>query len=337
MLECSVDFTGQRAVFASRLLSPHLDRPNKPFPAPGLTIAMEIRLVPRDEIDKVKYNSCVHYANNGNIFGYIWYLDFVAKEWDALVEGDYESVMPLPRREGLLGRPELFQPALMRELGIYSIHVLSPKRVRAFLEAIPASYKKVDLVVNEQVDAPDDLGFAVKNEVNHQLLLEPAYEELAEQYSRPLLLGLEKAEQAEVIPISNMKPEKLAAFYQKYTPAGGQREQNFHTLQRIMYNVLQRGMGFASGVQSRDKELLAVNFWMYSHHKVISLMPVESPAGAKVHALDYLFNMLIRTHAGRPMILDFNAASPAHFATRFGARENFFHRIRRNTKVLGLF
>lgn len=298
---------------------------------------MEIRLVPRDEIDKVKYNSCVHYANNGNIFGYIWYLDFVAKEWDALVEGDYESVMPLPRREGLLGRPELIQPALMRELGIYSIHVLSPKRVRAFLEAIPKKYKKVDLVVNEQVDAPHDLGYAVVNETNHQLLLEPSYEALVEQFDRSLLLGLDKAEQAEVMPVSHLKPEKLADFYRRYSPAGGERDRNFHTLQRIMYNVLQRGMGFASGVQAADKTLLAVNFWMYSHHKVISLMPVESPAGQRAHALDYLFNMLVRTHAGRPMILDFNANSSADFARRFGARENYFHRIRRNTKVLGLF
>ena len=298
---------------------------------------MEIRFVPREEIDKVKYNSCVHYANNGNIFGYIWYLDFVAKEWDVLVEGDYESVMPLPHREGLLGKPEIFQPALMRELGIYSIHVLSPKRVAAFLAAVPERYKKVDIVLNEQVDAPDNAGYRVERIPNQQLLLEPAYEELTEAYSRELLLALERAEQAEVIPISNFKPEKLAAFYQEYSPASGQRDRNFHTLQRIMYNVLQRGMGFASGVQSADKELLAVNFWMYSHHKVISLVPVVSPAGAQVAALEYLFNMLIRTHAGRPSILDFNQHAPATFAQQFGARENFSHRISRNTRVLGLF
>ena len=298
---------------------------------------MDIRFVPRAEIDKVKYNSCVHYANNGNIFGYIWYLDFVAKDWDALVEGDYESVMPLPQREGFLGKPELVQPALMRELGIYSIHVLSPKRVRAFLDALPPRFKKVDLVTNEQIDPPADAGFSVEEIPNYQLLLEPAYEELIEKYDRSLLLGLEKAERAEVIPISNIKPEKLAAFYQQHHPAGIERDKNFHTLQRIMYNVLQRGMGFASGVQTADKELLAVNFWMYSHHKVISLVPVESPAGARVHALDYLFNMLIRTHAGRPMILDFNQQSADGFAQRFGAQENFYHHLRRNTRVLGLF
>ena len=56
---------------------------------------MEIRFVKKEDIDKIKWNSCVHYAINGNIFGYMWFLDSVSKEWDALVEGDYESVLPL--------------------------------------------------------------------------------------------------------------------------------------------------------------------------------------------------------------------------------------------------
>ncbi len=56
---------------------------------------MNIRFVPQEDIDKTKWNSCVHYAINGNIFGYMWYLNNVAKKWDALVEEDYESVFPL--------------------------------------------------------------------------------------------------------------------------------------------------------------------------------------------------------------------------------------------------
>ncbi len=58
---------------------------------------MDVRFVPREEIDKVKWNSCVHYANNGNIFGYVWYLDQVAREWDALIEGDYYTYIGLPQ------------------------------------------------------------------------------------------------------------------------------------------------------------------------------------------------------------------------------------------------
>ena len=35
---------------------------------------MDIHLVRREDIDKQLYNSCVHYATNGSIYGYDWYL-----------------------------------------------------------------------------------------------------------------------------------------------------------------------------------------------------------------------------------------------------------------------
>ena len=100
----------------------------------------KIRFIAHQDIDKVKWNSCVHYATNNNIFGYWWYLRNTAKEWDALVEGDYESVLPLISKPSA-NVGSLYLPELIREAGIYSIHLLSHARVNAFLEAIPALIK----------------------------------------------------------------------------------------------------------------------------------------------------------------------------------------------------
>jgi len=54
------------------------------------------RIVPFAEIEKNKWNGTIHYAINGNIFGYYWFLKAVIGEWDAIVEEDYQSVMPIP-------------------------------------------------------------------------------------------------------------------------------------------------------------------------------------------------------------------------------------------------
>ena len=137
---------------------------------------MDIRLVKQEDIDKVKWNSCVHYANNGNIFGYKWYLDHVAKDWDGLVEGDYESVFPLVWRKGLWGGRVLYQPDLMRELGIYTINAPSSKRIKTFLAAIPSEYKQIDIVLNEQNHYPSVPEFATATHINHQLLLARPFE-----------------------------------------------------------------------------------------------------------------------------------------------------------------
>ncbi len=296
---------------------------------------MDIRYIEGKDIDKVKWNSCVHYANNGNIFGYMWYLDFVGKHWDALVEGDYESVFPLVWREGWLGQRELYQPELMRAMGVYSINVLSQARLRHFLEAIPDEFRLIDINLNEQNQPPEALDFKKEEYINHQLLLNNPYEILSEGFSDEMKKQLEIAEDAGIVTTTSLKPETIAAFYRQHT-TDRNKERNFHTLQRIMYNVLHRGWGYAVGAYLPDGELVAVNFYIYSHGKVMSLTPLQSPAGAKVHALPFLFNMLIRSHGNRPLVLDFNTEEANKLARAFGALPNRYYRVRRNKRVLGI-
>lgn len=297
---------------------------------------MDIKFVAGEDIDKVKWNSCVHYAGNGNIFGYMWFLDFVGKQWDALVEGDYESVFPLIWREGFLGRKELYQPDLMREMGIYSINVLSQKRIRSFLDAIPEEYRLIRMNLNERNQPPEEMGFEVADRINHQLLLNKPYEILEEGFADELKDRLAAAEEAGLVTTTSIKPETIADFYRRHT-RDRNRERNFHALQRIMYNVLHRGWGYAVGAYTAEGTLVAVNFYIYSHGKVMSLVPLQSPEGAGLNALPFLFNMLIRSHGNRPLVLDFNTQENDPMARSFGALPNKYYRIEKDKRVLGIF
>jgi hypothetical protein len=297
---------------------------------------MEIKYLKSDELDKIKWNSCVHYANNGNIFGYMWFLDHVAKDWDALVEGDYESVFPLVWRTTAFNTRTLYQPDLMRELGIYSINVLSPKRVRHFLEAIPEEFKAIDITLNERNNLPDQTDFTTAEKQNYQLWLDRSYEDIHAYYSKALLERLDTARETDLIPTSNLKPERIADFYKKHTKDRNV-ERNFHALQRIMYNVLHRGWGFGSGITDRDGNLFAVNFFIISHGKILSLVPVVSPEGEQRGAMEMLTDLVIRTNAGRPMLLDFNTKADTALAEQFGASPNRYLQIQRDRRFLGVF
>lgn len=297
---------------------------------------MKIRFVAQEDIDRLKWDSCVHYANNGNVFGYSWFLNNTAKQWAGLVEGDYESVLPLVWRYDWLKKKELFQPILARELGLYSIHVLSPARIGGFLKAIPEEYRDVHMTLNEQNLFKTDIDFEREEHSNHQMLLTAPYEEIEKQYSPELLQNLEAAQDANLRPSESMKPERLADFYQKYSKdTGALKTQKFHALQRIMYNALHRGTGFIVGVTDEAGELLAVNFFINGHGKLLGLLPLESPKGKQLHALDALTDTMIRANAGRPLLLDFNSADP-HLEA-FGAIRNSYYSIKRNKRFLGVF
>ena len=293
---------------------------------------MEIKFLKGDEIDKVKWNSCVHYAVNGNVFGYKWYLDNVAKDWDALIEGDYESVFPLPYQQSRFKKVSIQQPRLMRELGLFSTHVLSKARIKAFLEAIPSHYKKIDLVLNEQMPPIPESGFQFEEQTNYQLLLQDGYENASDGYSDQLNTQLEISKNAGLIPLSNVKPERFADFFRKEKTYYPGKDQDSHALLRIIYNCLHRGWGFASGVTDEAGELLAANFMIYSHNKMISLCPVVSKKGKETGALEFLFDLLIQSHADRPLILDFNHDENMGVGQAFGATANRYLRMTRKSK-----
>lgn len=286
---------------------------------------MEIRLIPREEIDKTKWNSCVHYAVNGNIFGYMWYLDAMARDWDALVEGDYDSVMPLTHRNLSWGRQGLVQPPLVRELAIYSVNPPSNKRNAAFWEAIPAEYRRVNL----QLDAfsqPKGEGWINAELKNYFLPLNEAYELIRERYSQDLIDRLEVAKEQDLFPMSSLKPERIAELYRK--TRGMLSEPEFHGLQRIMYNILHRGWGFASGIMNRQQEVMAADFFIFSHGRIMSLAPVLTEAGKAIHAKEYLYDLMVRQQAGKPQALDFNTATDKDdFARHFGAIHYEYYKV----------
>ena len=243
---------------------------------------MDIRFISNESIDKTKWNSCIHFANNGNIFGYKWFLDFIAKDWDALVEGDYESVFPLTWKKNFWGRKYLHQPTLIRELGIFSINVLSEKRIQAFLEAIPDQFRGGNIFLNEQNKLSDQASLNLTPFPNYQLWLKDDYDILSEQFSDQITPVYENGKSAGLSLTTSIKPEKIADFFIAHSTENTKtKEAKSHQLLRIMYNALHRGWGSASGVLDKNGQLLAVNFFLFSHGKAVSLVPVESKVGAQ--------------------------------------------------------
>lgn len=271
---------------------------------------MKIRLISREEIDTTKWNSCVHFAINGNVFGYKWYIDAITKDWEALVEDDYASVMPLIWKKNWLGKKRLYIPSLMRESGIYSANPLSEKRVSSFLEAIPNTYRKAAIQVDQFTLPPNNQNWSIEKKNNHLVYMNRPYDTLSEQFSDKTEIQLALARSANLRPTNSLKPEKIADFYKAHSKE--YTKENYHAYLRIMYNVLHRGWGFASGVVDSKDKLLAVNFLIFSHGRLVSFLPVVSKEGQGVGALEFLVNLIFHTNANRQVLFDYNE-SEQHF------------------------
>jgi len=284
---------------------------------------MKINRISREDIDKNKWNSCIHFANNGNVCGYIWYLDAITKDWEALIEEDYGTVFPLIWKKNWLGRTKLYQPTLIMEGGIYSEKILSSPRVQQFIEAIPTNYKGLKITISNQAKIPKDLGLQVTHLSRRKLILNQSYEGLSDGFSNAFKHQLAKAAALQLQAASNLKPEKVVDFYKAH--AKNYKKEHYFAYLRIMYNAMHRGWGFANGIANKKGALLAANFFIYSHGKIMLLLAVVSPVGIQKGAMELSLSMLLQTHANKPVYLDFNGFEDIGL----GSEEQVYYEISR--------
>lgn len=245
------------------------------------------RLIPFNEIDKNKWNGTVHYAINGNVFGYYWFLKAVIGEWDAIVEEDYESVMPV------LTKPlNSYQYYLLKELGPYSVNPLTDIRVKAFLDLIKRYNKSSQYPIHSHTSKRQFQSFTTSNRLKAVLNGGFDYEKLSKSYSDDLTEVLDVRGYDSVKISSGLKPEGLVDLL-------SESDAYKNALLRLMYNAMHRGIGFSSAIEDKSSgKILAASFFMNSNTTLYEILSF-STGGKKYRQL--IYDLLLRNNSGGPL------------------------------------
>ncbi len=294
---------------------------------------MKIDRLQRAEIEDKKWNGCVHFAANAFPYGYTWYLDCLNVEWEGLVYGDYEMVFPLVHKKKW-GIDYLYQPFFAQQLGLFATIPIDKRRMHAFLKAIPEEYKYIDIQVNFLNHAPLD-GFEYAQRTNLELRLDKVYEEIRKGYKTNLKRNIAKASNSNLKLRNNIKIEKLVDFFREHTGKGipELKDEHYHTLHRIIYKSMHYNVGGTFGALNQNDELIATAFYLFTPSRIINLLPSSSKEGKEVGAAPYILDHIIRTNAGRRVILDMegsNIDSIARYYKGFGAEEVPYWQLKRN-------
>ncbi|MCD4769555.1 MAG: hypothetical protein K8R35_05250, partial [Bacteroidales bacterium] len=85
-----------------------------------------IRYLKNSEIDRKRWDDCIEADSVSLPYGTSWYLDIMAPGWDALIDGDYNFIFPLPNRKKY-GLRYIFTPVFLQKLGLFSYDFKSPR------------------------------------------------------------------------------------------------------------------------------------------------------------------------------------------------------------------
>ena len=250
---------------------------------------MTLDFVPFEDIDKNKWNGNVHYSPNGNIYGYHWYLKSVIKEWNAIIEGDYQSVMPIPRRP-----LTAFEQSLLPYLGPYTVNGYSVQRAQSFYmtwkEHSKNSYYGFNDRFGKLIEVEDEK-LIVKH--RHYINLQLTYDQITEKYQTKAHQLLNDATLQTFVYGSDIKPETLIE-------NENLNEAEKSILYRIMYNAIQRSVGWSLQVENKESGAVAKAFFISDKSGIYEIFS-SSQNDETNHLL--MLDTLIRSNAGKPMKL----------------------------------
>jgi hypothetical protein len=174
---------------------------------------MNIRKLKREEIDIAKWDLTIKEAYNTIPYGYSWYLDSVSENWDALVIGDYEVILPLPfiKKFGI----KLYtQPILSQQLGPFSRKKLSKEIILFLFQNLPLSALRFNINLSTGTELPQ--GFVPLKPVeriNQIIKLDQSIEEIEAKFSRSVMRNI-KAGNSNLGQLEEISdPSQVIEFY----------------------------------------------------------------------------------------------------------------------------
>ncbi|TCJ17413.1 GNAT family N-acetyltransferase [Flaviaesturariibacter flavus] len=243
--------------------------------------------------------------------------------WDALVQGDYQALFPLPWRRKA-GIRYVFQPFLTAQLGLFA-NAPDPALLGRFIEAIPKHFRLVELPLNagNKLAVP---GAASRLRANYVLDLSPGYDELRAAYRENIRRNIRKALQ---YGCSEEKGTPLADIIE-LGRAHSSDEQGLASFSRLYTKLEGRGQACTRGIRGRDGALLASAVFLRDSRRAYYLLVGNHPNGRTLGASHLLIDAFIREHAGTPLLLDFEGSdlrNLAFFYQSFGAREELYPQL----------
>lgn len=291
---------------------------------------LHIQYLTQRQIDKQKWDACIDKADNGLIYAYSFYLDFMATQWDGLVLNDYEAVMPLTwnRKYGI---NYLYQPFLTAQLGVFGSKITEEK-VGNFIQSIPFSFRYIDISLNSENVSGVPTGFSIHRS-NYVLRLNKSYEDIYQNYRDNIKRNIRKAAQAGCTVQKDFDAEKVIELaVQQMQDYDKGAANNINRFRKLYHYLHDKQMAVTYGILLNN-ELLASCVFFFSHNRAYYILVGNHPNGKTIGASHALIDAFIKDHAGKNMLLDFEGSdirNLAFFYSSFGAIHEVYPALKIN-------
>ncbi len=275
-----------------------------------------IRFLKHSEINPEKWNKAVCNSLFSTIFVEYEMLDLLTAPdtWHALVQEDYEAVIPLPtRKKGVL--KYVYTPFFMPQMGIFSEREITSEETDAFLKEISKNCVLADVLLNEKngIRKPHDTNF-----VSHTLSLQPDYNELYSLFHENTKRNIKVGKKMECrVTVGEESVVDIIALFREnrgQAEAVHYHDHDYKVLENVADHLLEKDLLDIYGVRTSDGKLAAGALFVKDGNRRWFWFSGRDNQLSACKPMFLLLDAYVRDHAGSALFLDFNGSKNENVA-----------------------
>ena len=275
-----------------------------------------IRFLKHSEIDSEKWNQTVRNSLSPNVLAEYESLDLLTGDdtWHALVQDDYEAVMPLPtRKKGVL--KYVYTPFFMPQMGIFSAREITVDETEAFLCEISKHYVLADVLLNEKtgIQKTDNAHF-----VSHVTSLQPSYNELYSLFHENTKRNIKVGKNTGCrITVGEESVADIITLFRANRGQGSNvhfQEDDYARLSKLADYLLKNNLLEVYGVRTNDNQLAAGALFVKDGNRHWFWFSGRDNQLSACKPMFLLLDAYIRDHAESDLLLDFNGSKNENVA-----------------------
>jgi len=273
-----------------------------------------IKHLTRKKLDVVKYNACITNSIQSRMYAYSWYLDVVSDNWDVLVLGDYEAVMPLPWRKKYFIK-YVYPPFWLLELGVFSSE--EKIDIDAFLKVLFKKHCFIELRMNT-VNQFKKMSINIEKQLQY-LSLKGGYDTVFLNYQKDRKKDLRKAAKLNLSEKWGGDTSQLIELFKNNVGKRTQniKKKNYDDLEKIMKTCIEKKVGETLSVYDDRKELVACAFFLKHQEEITILVSSTDFKNRKNGANTFLIDKAISRYQNGFEKFNFGGSSIVSIANYF--------------------
>lgn len=270
-----------------------------------------IRYLTHIEIDKSKWDQCIDKAANKLIYAYSTYLDAMADQWDAIVMGDYEIVMPLTWRNKF-GIKYLYQPAFVQQLGLFSNRAIDNTIVEAFLELAYSKFQFAEINLNfQQSEFNFDKKFIASKKNNFISVVSPSKTVSLFENDSYLRKRLNKASRNDLMYLIDESINSSLLLYQNLyqKKIKSLTDFDFNKFSELCKKFqIENKIIIRKVISKHNNEVLALALLLEDGKRIYNIISCVTPIGKKLLANYFLYNEILKENLIGELVFDFEGS-----------------------------